>query len=44
MEWLVNVRIKPPQSATAEEIAERTRGETQRAEAMSRDGHIIRLW
>jgi muconolactone D-isomerase len=44
MEWLVNVRIKPPHSATAEEIAERTRGETERAEAMTADGHIVRLW
>ncbi|HKC30032.1 MAG TPA: muconolactone Delta-isomerase family protein [Jatrophihabitans sp.] len=44
MEWLVHVRIKPPHTASADEIAQRTRIETERAEAMSREGHLVRVW
>jgi muconolactone D-isomerase len=44
MEWLTQVQITPPSSATKEEIAAMAAAENARATELAEAGHVLRVW
>lgn len=44
MEWLVSMQFSVPVSATADEVAARTRAEAARAAELAAAGHLRRVW